>query len=81
MKMTNTIQTPFFPASPALPMPPRFEGFGSTRHEAPATEMRAGSRFDIQDAEGRVPEIICRVMLGLCLAFTFIECLIQLAAS
>jgi hypothetical protein len=38
-------------------------------------------RFDIHDADGYVPEIVCRVMLGLCVAFTFVECLIQLAAS
>jgi hypothetical protein len=77
MKMTNTIQTPFYSAGLALPTPPRFEGAGARR---PVAEM-AGGYFDIHDAEGYVPEIICRVILGLCAGFTCVVCLIQLAAS
>jgi hypothetical protein len=71
MKMTTAIQTPFFSAGIALPTPPRFTG---TRPAA-----RTVGRFDIHDAEGFVPEIICRVVLGLCAAFTFFVCLMQLA--
>ena len=73
MKMTTAIQTSFFSAGLALPTPPRSRG---TR---PAREI-AGC-FDIHDAEGFVPEIICRVMLGLCAAFAFCVCFAQLAAS
>jgi hypothetical protein len=76
MKMTNAIQTPFFSAGTDLPTPTRFEGFQSAQDES-----HTFSRFDIRDAEGRAPEILCRVMLGLCLAYTFIVCLIQLAAA
>jgi hypothetical protein len=78
MKMNNAIQTPFFSAGLALPTPPRFEGA-----RRPAAEMAAhtGGYFDIHDAEGYVPEIICRVILGLCAGFTFVVCLIQLAAA
>jgi hypothetical protein len=81
MKMTATIQTPFFSASTALPAAPRYEGLDSTRREPRETKSPATGRFDIHDADGYVPEIVCRVMLGLCVAFTFVECLIQLAAS
>ncbi len=80
MKLTTAIQTPFFSAGTDLPTPPHFQGFGWARSQA-AQESRASGRFDIQDAEGRAPEILCRIMLGLCLAYTFVVCLIQLAAA
>jgi hypothetical protein len=81
MKMTHSIQAPFsFSSSIATPQPPRFEGSADTTPR-PASETSHGiGRFDIRDAEGYMPEIICRIMLGFCLAFSFVECLIRLAS-
>ena len=81
MKATDSIHNPFITAGLTLPKPPRFEGFGSNPRHARQPNVHAPGRFDVTDAEGRLPEIVCRIMLGLCLAYTFVVCLIQLAAS
>jgi hypothetical protein len=80
MKMINTIQNSLFPTA-ALPTPPQFERSRSNGRDASESAPRATGRFDIHDSEGYVPEIICRIMLGLCLGYTLVQCAIQLAAS
>ncbi len=80
MKMTTAIRPTFFSAGTDLPTPPSLQGFRSAQSQA-AQASRALGLFDIHDSEGHAPEILCRIMLGVCLAYTFIVCLIQLAAA
>ncbi len=79
MKMTNAIQTGFFLTHAAVPTPPRWGGFNLAQTEAAAAKPRRADRFDIHDEAGHAPEVICRAMLGLSLAFAFFECFLQLA--
>jgi hypothetical protein len=81
MKMTNYIQSPLFPTTSGLPMPPDFGTSRTAGADTRKAERRARGAFDIHDAEGHMPEILCRVMLGICFLFTLVECAVQLAAS
>ena len=78
MKMTNSIPHTFLLGNASTP--PDWNAFRPTTREALNSAPRATGRFDIHDIEGQASEIICRVALGLCLVFAFVQCLVQIAA-